>query len=152
MNGQQPRRLFVVLSRFVLGVVFVVAAVDKIAVPEVFAISIEAYRLIPVSLVNIFALVVPWIELLCGVFIIAGVRQRACALILSALLALFIGAIFSAMARDLKIDCGCFGAAHASPVGWPKIAEDAGLLLLALFVYRKSLPAEIPADAFPEAQ
>ncbi len=132
-TGLQKSVVF--LARFVLGIVFVVAAVDKIAVPEVFAVSVEAYQIIPVPLVNLFALVVPWIELLCGIFLLAGVRMRASSLVLGMLLILFIFALLSAMVRGLKIDCGCFGAQHASPVSWGKIGEDLGLLCLAIIAY-----------------
>jgi putative oxidoreductase len=121
--------------RAFLGCVFVVAAVDKVAAPEAFAASIAAYKLIPYALVNIIALVVPWLEMLCGVLLLAGVYQRGSAAILSALLAVFMAAMVSALLRELKIDCGCFGKEHATPVSWLKVLEDAGLLVLAVYLW-----------------
>jgi len=123
------------LVRCFLGVVFIVAAIDKIALPEAFAISIEAYKLLPIQAINVVALIVPWVELVCGLFLIADVMKRASAALLSALLIVFIVALISALLRELKIDCGCFGPSHATPVGWGKVMEDVGLLILAVYLY-----------------
>ena len=135
--------LVVIIVRSFLGVVFIIAAVEKIAMPETFAIAIEAYKLMPTQIVNISALIVPWIELLCGIFLIAGAFSRASAALLSVLLVVFIVALISALLRELKIDCGCFGPAHATPVGWGKVFEDLGLLILGLHVYFVSIPKNI---------
>ncbi len=132
----------VLLVRCFLGVVFVIAAIDKIAIPETFAIAVEAFKLVPTSAINIFALVIPWIELVCGVFLIAGVFVRASSAMLSSLLAIFIVSFISALLRELTIDCGCFGPAHATPVGWRKIFEDIGLLALGQYLFFVSAPAK----------
>jgi putative oxidoreductase len=130
---RHPVLLFVV--RWFLGLVFIIAGIEKIAQPELYAISIEAYKLLPLFSVNIFALVVPWVELICGVFLLGGVCLRGSALMLIVLLAVFIVAIAAALMRGLQIDCGCFGAQYSSPVGMSKIAEDVGLFVLALLIY-----------------
>ncbi len=123
------------ISRAILGFVFIVAAVEKVAQPEVFAASIIAYKILPVALVNIFALIVSWTELLSGILLITGYRVRASSAILTGLLVVFIVAILSAMARGMTIDCGCFGGAGGTTVGWFKILEDMGLLVLGLHLF-----------------
>jgi len=128
-------KFVILIARLVLGVVFILASVDKIASPEAFSVSVEAYRLLPFPAINIFALLVPWLELLCGVFLLAGYMVRGSSLISSILLCLFTFAIISAMARALNIDCGCFGGAYRAPVSWTRVGEDLGLLVLALYVY-----------------
>ncbi|TAK65432.1 MAG: DoxX family membrane protein [Bacteroidetes bacterium] len=137
-------------SRIVLGLIFIVASVDKIAIPEVFAANVAAYQLVPVSLVNVVALVIPWIELTCGLFLVAGVRLRASSAALSGLLLVFIGAITISIFRGLNIDCGCFGSSHATPVGWNKVIEDIGMLLLGLHLFffseRKQEQQEVAAQ------
>jgi uncharacterized membrane protein YphA (DoxX/SURF4 family) len=135
MKKLLEHRFVILLARLVLGVVFILASVDKIASPEAFSVSVEAYRLLPFPTVNIFALLVPWLELLCGVFLLAGYMIRGSSLIASILLCLFTFAILSAMARALNIDCGCFGGAYRAPVSWTRVGEDLGLLVLALYVY-----------------
>ncbi|HTK81964.1 MAG TPA: MauE/DoxX family redox-associated membrane protein [Bacteroidota bacterium] len=119
--------------RIFLGSVFIVASIDKISAPDAFAASIVAYKLVPYAAVNILALVIPWLELVCGIFLIGGVYVRGSSFALSVLLTVFIVAIITALLRELKIDCGCFGKEHATPVSWMKVGEDLGLLLLSMY-------------------
>jgi putative oxidoreductase len=140
MNRLLSNRYVILLSRMVLGSIFIVASVDKITSPEAFAVSIEAYRLLPLSLVNIAALIIPWVELLCGVFLLAGVLVRASAVLTGAMLVVFLGGILAAMARGLTIDCGCFGPSHATPVGWMRVLEDVGMILPALHLSFRPMP------------
>ena len=118
--------------RIFLGCVFCIAGIEKISSPEAFASSVEAYKIIPYPLINIFALIVPWLELLCGLFLVVGIASRASAIVLFGLLIMFIAGIIFAMSRGLNIDCGCFGPGNASPVGWAKVLEDCGLVSLSL--------------------
>ena len=118
-----------------VGVVFIIASIDKIASPDAFAANIHAYGIIPYAVINLFALIVPWIELLCGVFLISGVLVQSSSGILSFLLVCFIAAMTVAIMQELKIDCGCFGKEHATPVSWSRVLEDVGLLLLCLHLF-----------------
>jgi uncharacterized membrane protein YphA (DoxX/SURF4 family) len=122
----------VLLSRLVLGTFFIVASIDKIGFPDAFAANIFAYKLVPAIFVNVAAVFLPWLELLTGIFLVAGVRVRSSAAIVAFLLAVFMVAMSIALFRELKIDCGCFGKDHATPVTWARVLEDAGLLVLAL--------------------
>jgi hypothetical protein len=124
------------VARLFLGSMFIVASIDKIAAPDAFAANIVAYKLIPYALVNIMALVIPWMELVCGIFLIGGVYTRGSSALISILLVVFIVAMAAALLRELKIDCGCFGKEHATPVSWMKVLEDVGLLILSLYSYR----------------
>ncbi|OLD79612.1 MAG: hypothetical protein AUI33_02535 [Ignavibacteria bacterium 13_1_40CM_2_61_4] len=150
MKKLLENRFVILLARLVLGVVFILASVDKIASPEAFAVSVDAYRLLPFPTVNIFALLVPWLELLCGVLLLAGYMVRGSSLIATILLCLFTFALLSAMARQLNIDCGCFGGTYRTPVSWTRVGEDLGLLVLALYVYifsSRELAQNAPATA-----
>ena len=59
-----------------LGIIFIVAAVEKIADPPSFAHMIYNYRLVPGGLINISALAMPWVELLAGLALVLGVWTR----------------------------------------------------------------------------
>ena len=126
--------LFQLVARLVLGGVFLIAAIDKIAVPDVFAKSINNYHIVPTYFVNFSALLLPWLELLCSIFLITGIRVKASAVLTSGMLLVFVVAILSAMYRGLDINCGCFSQAGVAPtkVGWGKVAEDIGLLVLGI--------------------
>src|SRR5258706_8008307 len=128
-------KYLILLERLFLGTVFIVASIDKITAPDAFAANIAAYKLMPYSLVNMLALVIPWVELICGVFLVGGVYMRGSSVVLSALLVIFIVAMASALLRGLKIDCGCFGKEHATVVSWIKVLEDLGYMVLALWCF-----------------
>ncbi len=134
-------------ARLIVGTVFIVASIDKISVPDAFAESIHAYRLVPDAAVNVLALIIPWLELLCGVFLVAGVKLRAGTLLSLVLLVIFTLAIISALVRGLNIDCGCFGREHATPVSWGKVFEDIGLGILCLYIslYSRDEHPGVPA-------
>jgi len=96
------------LFRVVLGLVFIVASLDKVAHPDRFAVSIANYHLVPQDLINLMAICLPWIELVAGLCLVLGLWGRANLLLVDAMLALFIVAILLALHRDLDISCGCF--------------------------------------------
>lgn len=98
----------VTILRVALGVVFIVASLDKMGNPESFAENIANYRLLPYRLINISAIVLPWLEVITGSLLVLGVWIRASAVLTCGLLGVFILAISQALLRDLDISCGCF--------------------------------------------
>ncbi len=123
-----------VALRVLVGGVFLIASVDKLGNPEPFARAIANYRLLPVEFVNGVAIVLPWLELLVGLMLVAGVRIRAAATVATVLLAVFTLALVSAIVRGLDISCGCFSQTAAERIGWGRVVEDVALLFGALLV------------------
>lgn len=119
--------------RLVLGGLFLYAGAIKAGQPLDFAQDVRNYQLVGQSLSFIAALVLPWLEILAGAFLIAGVWRRGAALVLSTLLVFFIALTVATMARGLDIDCGCFGAVDRK-AGLGVILEDLGMLYLGLCV------------------
>ncbi len=101
------------LCRLVLGGIFIYASLDKIAHPREFARIIANYGILPDFLVTLPALVLPWLELIAGLFLVAGVWRRSSALWLSLLLLAFILALGVNAARGLDMSCGCFSTSAA---------------------------------------
>lgn len=97
-----------VLCRIILGGVFIYASIDKIAHPHAFAKIIYNYQLVPDILVTFPAIVLPWLEMISGLFLIAGIFRRASAVVLSAMLLVFAVAITINLVRGITFDCGCF--------------------------------------------
>ena len=123
--------------RIFLGGVFIAAAIPKILDVEAFAISIATYQVLPLALVNLQAVVLPWLELITGVLLIVGLRTKAQALVINGMLVMFIVAIYLAMSRGIQAQCGCFGAeaeAAMNELTWKKIIEDTGWLLIGLYI------------------
>lgn len=127
------RRAALVLFRLVVGGVFLYAGVIKIMDPLAFAGDVENYRVVGRTLAFLTAVYLPWIEVFAGAFLISGVMMRGSALLVSTLLAGFIGLVVSAMIRGLDVDCGCFGTFSRS-AGWELLLEDGALMLMSLAV------------------
>lgn len=123
------------IVRIIVGAMFVVVGLAKVADPVLFAKEITNYNLMPDFSINIFAIVLPWVELISGLLLIAGVRIRANAVIIGAMLIMFIIAVASAWARGLNINCGCFSHIAQETVGLKKILENTGLLILCIYLY-----------------
>jgi len=129
--------LMVWIYRIVVAVVLLYAGVKKVWMPMEFARLLKEYQILPNQLLNLVAVMLPWIEVVCGVCFITGLWLRGTALLLSGMNAVFAIAIaFRAwliMATtgigffDLTFDCGCgFGVVYIPT----KIVEN--LLLVAV--------------------
>lgn len=126
--------ILTLIFRFIVGFVFIYAAIGKIIDPNIFAKEIMNYRIFGDVLSRIIAIFLPWVELIIGLFLIFGCRQKTVAFVSFFLLFFFTIIVISAMARGLNIDCGCF-AQHIEYVGWKKVTENLVLLFLTIFIY-----------------
>ena len=116
-------------ARLILGAVFIYASLEKIQNPAGFAQAIYNYRMVPEALINIMAIVLPWLELICGILIIVGVFVRGSALLIGAMLAVFIVALSSAILRGLDISCGCFTLEGGRGIAGKTLVEDILLMV-----------------------
>ncbi len=124
-------------ARLYLGYVFIAACIHKIAHPGSFALDIATYDILPLSLLNLMAITLPWIELAAGVMLVAGFRVRGAALAVTGMMAMFIVAIIVALAKGLDMSCGCFAsqaAAEEDPISWMTVLRDTGWLALGLYI------------------
>jgi len=126
--------------RIVVGLVFIGAALAKIGDPAAFSAQIHHFRLAPIAIENLAAVLLPWIELLMGLALVLDVRARSGAWLAAAMMAVFTLAVASAMARNLDFECGCFGTADATRVGAKKLLENVVLTALALVGSRRLRP------------
>ncbi len=123
------------IFRFILGAIFIYAGVQKVLVPADFSQSIQNYMISPEALTNLVAILLPWLEIYCGIFLLAGIFIRASAILISLMNLIFIIALFSALIRGLDINCGCFGS--DTPVDWLKLVENFILLAMSLHLHLK---------------
>jgi len=122
--------------RLYLGGVFVAACLHKIADPYAFAVDVATYDILPLALVNLAAIVLPWVELAAGLALLAGLRTRPAALLVAAMLAVFLAALIVALAQGLDMSCGCFASqgAHEDPISFRTVLRDVAWLLGAFLV------------------
>lgn len=124
------------LARVYLAAVFLWACWHKILEPGSFALDIATYQTLPLSTVNLLAIVLPWIELVAAVMLLAGFRTRAAALLVTGMMSMFTAAVAIALAKGLDMSCGCFASAGAAddPISLRTIGRDLGWLGLSLYV------------------
>ena len=132
--------VIVVPARLLLGSIFLFASVEKAADPLTFAVMIDNYQILPFDFSLFAATFLPWVEMVCGLTLILGVFRSGSAFLIGLMTAVFTIAIVSALARDLDISCGCFTLdPEVSKIGWRKVAENAGIIVLSVFlVYSKN--------------
>lgn len=94
--------------RLMLGGLFIYASLGKILHPIDFARIVHDYRLFPDFSVYFIAFVIPWLEMICGFFLVSGLMVRTPAILLAIMLVFFITALSINAIRGLDISCGCF--------------------------------------------
>ena len=96
------------IFRIILGVVFIYASYSKILDPEAFSDNIHNFHITPIAVENLSALIIPWLELIVGVFLIMGVFLEGAMSITIGMLIFFIIILSQAVFRGIDVHCGCF--------------------------------------------
>jgi uncharacterized membrane protein YphA (DoxX/SURF4 family) len=134
MNNFLSNKYLQFLFRIILGFVFIYAGILKISDPAGFSEVINNYKLLPLLFVNFFAITLPWIEVVAGLFLLFGISVKENSFIISIMLVVFIFAIVISLGRGLNIECGCFGTSSGTKVGIIKLLENIILLILSLLL------------------
>jgi len=122
------------IGRILLGAIFIYASLNKIFNPDQFAQAVMNYRIVPPVSVNLFAIVLPWLELVSGILLLIGLFTDGSILMITLLTALFLVAIGSALLRGLDISCGCFSTDGVHKITIFYFIRDLLLFVLALQV------------------
>jgi uncharacterized membrane protein YphA (DoxX/SURF4 family) len=131
------KRMELVLRTFQVGIgaIFIFASYDKILNPGEFAKAISNYQILPLAILHLTAIILPWLELVCGVALIINRYPRAANLLVGLMTIVFTTAIISAMVRGLDINCGCFSVVNdESNLGAGKILQNIGIILISLIL------------------
>jgi uncharacterized membrane protein YphA (DoxX/SURF4 family) len=164
------------LARLGVGGMFAYAAYGKLSDPVNFLKAVHVYGVIPADqplLLNLIAVLLPWLEIVCAVALVLGVARRGAALLITGMLLFFTpllaihawhlhtaaGSAFATFCA-VKFDCGC---GTGETFICPKLVENIALLvgaLIALFstsrrfclgnllTRRRAAP---PAEALPQS-
>jgi uncharacterized membrane protein YphA (DoxX/SURF4 family) len=134
-------RWLLAAGRIALGAIFVYAAYAKLHFNGAwhlrdyyffFAMGIDSYKMLPLTVVEWMAKILPWVELGLGTLLIIGAGVRWVGIAASALLVVFMTALAHAAMGGLEINCGCFGNNSVKPS--TELARDVGLLAVSLGV------------------
>jgi putative oxidoreductase len=124
----------VLLLRVVLGAILIVAGASKVGHAAEFAAQIAGFRLLPQPVIAPLALLLPFLEILTGGYLILGLFTRAAAWVATVMFAVFDLAIASAVVRGMTVSCGCFGPNDRTVTTWAEVARDAVFVILAVVV------------------
>ena len=127
MKGHVLSRVLAKLADLGLAVLFLAAAVPKIAEPADFAEAIATYRISPAWAVAPLAHFLPWLEVLCAALLALGPARTVCRRTLLGMLVAYTLVTGVAVARGIDIRCGCFGGQGGS--AWLLIVRNVGILL-----------------------
>jgi len=137
---------FSVVSRWLLGALFIYMGLSKALHPEEFLKLVRQYEMVnnPV-LLNSIAAALPWFEIFCGLLLVAGIAVRGSALMLLVMLIPFSiivlkHALDLASAQGLplcaiKFDCGC---GTGEVFACHKLAQNCVLILLSGWLWMGS--------------
>ncbi|MEM1071496.1 MAG: MauE/DoxX family redox-associated membrane protein [Planctomycetota bacterium] len=164
-EASKPVSTLSLIARILLGLVFVIAATNKLVDPGSLAAAIDKFAIPGLTvedapwLVKASAYFVPWLELAAALALIAGLWTRAAATILTGMLVAFSVAIWSAaIDRGLSFDCGCFGDLKGfctGDAGWCNVIQNGvlagfGIIALAAGGGRASADALLCPDRGPD--
>ena len=142
------RNLAIFWIRLILGVVFVLASVDKIFHPAPFAQAIYNYQILPDVFINLTAIILPWLELLLGILLICGLWLPGAAILANLLLLVFFGALLFNVARGLDVHCGCFSTStEGTPTTAWYLIRDTIFLVLGCVLSFNAVFKHTPARA-----
>jgi len=133
--------MIVRVAEIVVGAVFLISGGLKAWNPSLFYGSIEGYQILPAIPALLLAYYLPYLEIVLGLGLVAGVKVLECASLTVGLLVVFLAALVSVWLRGIDIECGCFGSGSAASGLWEPILRDGFLFLVMLYVIRARVDA-----------
>jgi uncharacterized membrane protein YphA (DoxX/SURF4 family) len=123
-----------IIFRVVLGVIFIVAAIPKILDTASFALVLFNYQMVPDIFINISAMILPWLEVFLGVFLILGIWMPGTVILYNLLMMIFITALTINVFRGLDVNCGCFSTDSGESINMGTILRDIVFLAMSLYL------------------
>ena len=124
-------------ARWILGLTFIYASYQKILAPADFAKIVYGYDLFPHAVINLIAIILPFIELVAGLALILGIYPRAAVLIVNGMLVAFIIVLSINLIRGHEFNCGCFSVKKAGFLSSakPTLVRDIIYLMMGIQVF-----------------
>ncbi len=100
----------VLVFRLLLGGIFLLGSISKLVDIERYSVqAVYSFGILPPGLAIFLGLVLPFIELLCGLGLLLGILTRLSALGTALMSIAFFVAKAIVLSQGKDIDCGCFG-------------------------------------------
>jgi len=133
-NILKIHRIISIIVRFVLGGIFITAGIPKILDTASFAGAVFNYHLLPDIFINIFAMTLPWLEVIVGSFLIIGIWMQGTVILYNLLMISFIAAVYVNISRGLDISCGCFSTDPVEIINMGTILRDVVILSASIYL------------------
>jgi len=139
--------IFVIL-RVILGSLFVISGGEKLIGPyQNFLYVVQGYELLNPLGEEITARVIPWIELILGLFLFLGFWLPIVLRGVVLLSLTFLTVVGQAIIRDLPVsECGCFGGLISFPLKGVLMLDITILILTIILLWRIDDSAQVGLD------
>lgn len=136
--------------RMIIALFFIVSGAEKLLMSyQNFLYVVQSYEILPVPLEAVVAHVVPWIELLGGIFLLLGLALSWVGPLFLLLTSAFIIVVSQALIRGLPItECGCFGELLSIPLPVVLIFDMSIFMIIGLLIWKKSLTQQWSLDKY----
>jgi uncharacterized membrane protein YphA (DoxX/SURF4 family) len=131
-RNEDWKKIVFTLSRLASGGLLLYASLDKLGDPDKFSKMIENYHLLPMSLVPLAAVVIPWLEFFTGLFLAVGFKWRGAALLYCGLMTVYSFSLAWNLLNGVEMNCGCFSMDSTEKISWLTVGRDLGFLAMGL--------------------
>lgn len=124
---------------------------DKLLHPQAFPGVIFNYQVLPDSLVNITAILLPWVELMLGLSRIINVWVPGSVVLGNLLLLSFFSMLIFNLVRGLDVSCGCFSTGPGEKgADYSTVLRDISILLVSGYLFCAEFLMAAPECRQPE--
>jgi uncharacterized membrane protein YphA (DoxX/SURF4 family) len=117
----------IVVVSVLLGAVFVVSGVTKLASPQQWRTQSAG-----LGVPHTVAIVVPALELVVGASLVAQLARRVAAVVAIVMLLAFTTLLVVRLKQGRRPPCACFGALTTKPIGWSDVVRNIVFIALAV--------------------
>ncbi len=113
-----------------LGCVFLWSSLPKLHQPYDFLSSVYNYQLAGPNFGLLVAIALPWLELIVGICLVAGIFTGGAFFLSAGMAVMFTFAIGGALYRGLQISCGCFSTSAGEMISYMTLIRAIAILLV----------------------
>ncbi len=136
MTGWKLNSYIALILRIYIAGVFIYASFHKIIYPELFALDIASYDILPVELINLMAIVLPWLELFVGIMVFTGFQVKSNILLMIGMMIMFMTALSIALYNGLDMACGCFASSEAEEaISYKTLLRDFIWISICIYIF-----------------
>jgi uncharacterized membrane protein YphA (DoxX/SURF4 family) len=119
-----------------LGILFLSSGLQKLLNRQSFAAILEQYALLPAIILTPAAVIIPWLELACGLALLSpDLHQLAVAGIVVLLVVYAAAMLVNVRRGNVNIDCGCSFGVSQQTISMPLVWRNSLLAIIALSLF-----------------